>query len=82
MTKDEFQKSAAEQNNVAPTAKKDTAGAASVQVKVFLPPAPSPPGAKPPFGMPLMAVAKNVKIIPPAVVPQKDDEQKDPELED
>ena len=79
MTKQEdFHKSAMEQNNKTSPEKKDTASAASAQAK---PRAPGPPVPKPPFGMPIMPVlppiAKNIKVIEPAAVPKKTEDEKD-----
>ena len=77
MTKDEFHKSAQEQNNQAAAGKKDTAGAASVQVRPPQPRAPGPLVPKAPFGMPSMPVAQNIKIIRPGVPPAKDSDLKE-----
>jgi hypothetical protein len=65
MTKDELHNTAQEQNNQA------TAGTASVRVKPQLA-MPGPFAPKPPFGMPIMPVAKNIKVIAQLAVPEKE----------
>ncbi len=74
MTKDELYNTAPEQNNQSPAVMKDTAGTASVQARRPPPPAPGPLVPKPPFGMPVMPVVKNIKFILPAVPPKKRDD--------
>jgi hypothetical protein len=60
MTKDELYNTAPEQDNQIPSIKKDTAGTASVQAR-----APQPP-------VPVMPVAKNIKITTSIVPPGKE----------
>lgn len=81
MTKDEFHKSAREQNNQAASGKKDAAGTgtASVQARPPQPRIPGPLVPKAPFGMPAMPVATNIKVIRPSVLPGKDSDLKEPD---
>lgn len=72
MTKDELHQTAAEQNNKAPETKKEAVPAPVVQAR---PPAGPMPPAPRPFGMPvmpMMPVAKNIKVSTPYVLLKND----------
>ena len=69
MTKDELFNTASEQNNNKGAAGAASASAAAQARPQPAPAGPRPPAPKPPFGMPLMPVARNVQVTRPVVVP-------------
>ena len=73
MTRDELYNTAQEQDNQTPAVKKDIASATPIRASAPRPPVPGPLVPKPPFGMPVMPTAKNIKVILPIVQPRKED---------
>ena len=73
MTRDELYNTAQEQDNQTQSVRKDITGATPIRVSAPRPPVPGPLVPKPPFGMPVMPSAKNIKVVLPIVQPKKQD---------